>query len=42
MIKSMIKAPIRGFGPSFCENLGLPMHKQNIPLRIVPARKYPL
>lgn len=32
----MIKAPILGFGPSFWENLGLPRHKQNIPLKTVP------
>lgn len=32
----MMKAPILGLGPSFCENLGLPMHKQNNPLKTVP------
>jgi hypothetical protein len=35
----MIKDPIRPRAPSCWENLGIPMHKQNNPLKIVPANK---
>lgn len=37
MIKSIIKAPILGLGPSFCENRGIPIHKQKRPLKTVPV-----
>lgn len=32
-----MKAPILGLGPSFCENRGIPMHKQKRPLKTVPV-----
>lgn len=41
-IQFMTKEPIRARAPSCCENLGIPMHRQNRPEQIVPRKKVAL
>jgi len=37
-IQLMMNEPMRPRAPSCCENLGMPMHRQKKPEKIVPAK----